>query len=241
MNALITGASRGIGRAIAIRLAKEGYHVLINYRSNDEEAMNTLHSIIDNGGSAELLRFDVADATASRQAIEGWLANHECEYIEVLVNNAGIKHDDLMVFLEPEDFEKVIRTNLLSFYNVTHPILPLMIRHRYGRIVNMASLSGVKGQAGQTNYSAAKGGVIAATKALAQEVAKKKITVNAVAPGFVRTDMVEGLDEQMLSKFVPLGRFGEPDEVAALVNFLVSKEAAYITGECININGGLYS
>lgn len=241
MNALITGASRGIGRAIAIRLAKEGYHVIINYRSNDEEAQRTLNTIVNDGGSAELLKFDVADAQASKLAIETWLSNHNNEYIEVLVNNAGIKHDDLMVFLQPEDFETVIRTNLLSFYNVSHPVLPLMIRHRYGRIVNIASLSGVKGQAGQTNYSAAKGGVIAATKALAQEVAKKKVTVNAVAPGFVRTDMTEGLDEQIFSKFVPIGRFGEPEEVAALVNFLVSKEASYITGECININGGLYS
>lgn len=241
MNALITGASRGIGRAIAIRLAKEGYHVIINYRSNDEEAQRTLNTIVNDGGSAELLKFDVADAQASKLAIETWLSNHNNEYIEVLVNNAGIKHDDLMVFLQPEDFETVIRTNLLSFYNVSHPVLPLMIRHRYGRIVNIASLSGVKGQAGQTNYSAAKGGVIAATKALAQEVAKKKVTVNAVAPGFVRTDMTEGLDEQIFSKFVPIGRFGEPEEVAAVVNFLVSKEASYITGECININGGLYS
>lgn len=241
MNALITGASRGIGRAIAIRLAKEGYHVIINYRSNDEEAQRTLNTIVNDGGSAELLKFDVADAQASKVAIETWLSNHNNEYIEVLVNNAGIKHDDLMVFLQPEDFETVIRTNLLSFYNVSHPVLPLMIRHRYGRIVNIASLSGVKGQAGQTNYSAAKGGVIAATKALAQEVAKKKVTVNAVAPGFVRTDMTEGLDEQIFSKFVPIGRFGEPEEVAAVVNFLVSKEASYITGECININGGLYS
>lgn len=241
MNALITGASRGIGRAIAIRLAKEGYHVIINYRSNDEEAQRTLNTIVNDGGSAELLKFDVADAQASKVAIETWLSNHNNEYVEVLVNNAGIKHDDLMVFLQPEDFETVIRTNLLSFYNVSHPVLPLMIRHRYGRIVNIASLSGVKGQAGQTNYSAAKGGVIAATKALAQEVAKKKVTVNAVAPGFVRTDMTEGLDEQIFSKFVPIGRFGEPEEVAAVVNFLVSKEASYITGECININGGLYS
>ncbi len=241
MNALVTGASRGIGRAIALRLAQEGYHVIINYRSNDAEAQRTLETITQAGGSAELLKFDVSCEQASRQAIEGWLQTHENEYIAVLVNNAGIRKDDLMVFLKPEDFESVIRTNLLSFYNVTQPLLPQMIRYRYGRIVTMASLSGVKGQAGQTNYSAAKGGLIAATKALAQEVAKKKITVNAVAPGFVRTDMVEGLDEKMLVQYVPVGRFGEPEEVAALVNFLVSDQAAYITGECININGGLYS
>lgn len=241
MYALVTGASRGIGRAIAIRLAHDGYNVIINYRSNDEEAQRTLESIVQAGGSAELLKFDVADSKACCKAFDKWQENHQGEYIAVLVNNAGICCDDLMVFLSQKDFERVIRTNLLSFYNVTHPLLPLMIRYRFGRIVNIASLSGLKGQAGQTNYSAAKGGLIAATKALAQEVAKKKITVNAVAPGFIRTDMIDALDEKSLSKYVPMGRFGEPQEVAALVSFLVSNEASYITGECVNINGGLYS
>lgn len=241
MYALVTGASRGIGRAIAQRLAKDGYHVLINYRSNDAEAQHTLDEITAAGGQGELLKFDVADTAACQQALNDWTEQHPNEYISVLVNNAGIRHDELMVFLEPEDFEKVIRTNLFSFYNVTRPLLAMMVRKRYGRIINIASLSGLKGLAGQTNYSASKGGVIAATKSLAQEVAKKKITVNAVAPGFIQTDMVEGLPEDMLKQLIPAARFGQPEEVAALVSFLASEEAAYITGECININGGLYS
>lgn len=239
--ALVTGASRGIGRAIAERLAKDGYSVIINYRSNDAEAQHTLDSILAEGGQAELLRFDISDKTAAEQALTAWQEAHPESYISILVNNAGIRHDDLLVFLEPQQFEQVIQTNLLSFFYVTRIVLPQMIRHRFGRIVNMASLSGLKGLPGQTNYSASKGGLIAATKALAQEVAKKKITVNAVAPGFVQTDMVEGLDMDSLRQMIPAGRFGNPEEVAALVSFLTSKDASYITGECININGGLYS
>lgn len=241
MYALITGASRGIGRAIAIRLAHDGFQVIINYRSNDEEAQHTLQTILDEGGQAELLKFDVSDAAATEQALAGWQQAHPDDYIGVLVNNAGIRKDELMVFLDNEDFEKVLQTNLFSFFYVTKQLVPTMIRHRYGRIVNMASLSGLKGLPGQTNYSASKGGLIAATKALAQEVAKKRITVNAVAPGFVRTDMVDGLPEDQLKMMIPAGRFGEPEEVASLVSFLCSLQASYITGECININGGLYS
>lgn len=224
-----------------MRLAKDGYQVLINYRSNDEEAQHTLEAIEAEGGQAELLKFDVSDASATEQAIAGWQAAHPDDYIAVLVNNAGIRKDELMVFLDNADFEKVLQTNLFSFFYVTKSIVPTMIRHRYGRIVNMASLSGLKGLPGQTNYSASKGGLIAATKALAQEVAKKKITVNAVAPGFIKTDMVDGLPEDQLKMMIPAGRFGNPEEVAALVSFLCSEQASYITGECININGGLYS
>ncbi len=239
--ALITGAGRGIGRAIAQRIAKEGYHVLINYRSNTEEAQRTLDAIVAAGGEGTLMPFDVADAKAVQEALGAWYQSHAEDYIELLVNNAGIRKDNLMVFLQPEDFDKVVSTNLSSFFYVTKLVIPEMIRHRNGRIVNIASLSGLKGTPGQTNYSAAKGGLIAATKALAQEIAKKHITVNAIAPGFVHTDMTEGLDEENLKKFIPAGRFGEPEEIAALVAFLASDEAAYITGECININGGLYS
>lgn len=241
MYALVTGASRGIGRAIAIRLAHDGFQVVINYRSNDEEAQRTLQTILDEGGQAELLKFDVSDAAATEQALAGWQQAHPNDYIGVLVNNAGIRKDELMVFLDNGDFEKVLQTNLFSFFYVTKQLVPTMIRHRYGRIVNMASLSGLKGLPGQTNYSASKGGLIAATKSLAQEVAKKKVTVNAVAPGFVRTDMVDGLPEDQLKMMIPAGRFGEPEEVASLVSFLCSEQASYITGECININGGLYS
>lgn len=241
MYALVTGASRGIGRAIAMRLAHDGFQVIINYRSNDEEAQNTLSAIEADGGKAELLKFDISDATATEQAITAWQQSHTDDYIAILVNNAGIRKDELMVFMSNNDFEKVLKTNLFSFFYVTKLIIPTMIRRRYGRIVNIASLSGLKGLPGQTNYSASKGGIIAATKALAQEVAKKKITVNAVAPGFVKTDMVDGLPEDQLKMMIPAGRFGNPEEVAALVSFLCSEQASYITGECININGGLYS
>ena len=241
MYALVTGGSRGIGRAVALKLAEMGYKVIINYQSNDEEAQKTLDMIRQAGSDGELLKFDVSNQEASQAAIEGWLEAHPTDYIEVLVNNAGIRRDNLLVWMEPEDFQKVLSTNLFSFYNVTRPLLQHMIRHKYGRIINMASLSGQKGLPGQCNYSAAKGGLIAATKALAQEIGRKNITVNAVAPGFVKTDMVEGLDEAELKKNIPLNRFGEPEEIAALVGFLASREAGYITGECIAINGGLYS
>ncbi len=241
MYALVTGGSRGIGRAVAVKLAKMGYKVLINYMSNDVEAEKTLAMIREAGSDGELLKFDVSQADVAQKALEDWMAAHPSEYIEVLVNNAGIRKDNLLVFMAPDEFQRVLTTNLFSFYNVTHPLIEQMIRHKYGRIINMASLSGLKGLPGQCNYSAAKGGLIAATKALAQEVARKNITVNAVAPGFVRTDMVEGLDEDELKGQIPMKRFGEAEEVANLVGFLASKEASYITGEVININGGLYS
>lgn len=235
--ALVTGGSRGIGRAICQKLWKMGYEVLINYVSNDAAAAETLASI---EGHGELLRFDVADADAVNTAIGQWQQAHPDDYIEVLVNNAGIRRDNLLIWLERPDWDAVVNTSLGGFYHVTQAVLQPMLLHKYGRIINVASLSGLKGLPGQTNYSAAKGGVIAATKALAQEVARKKVTVNAVAPGFIRTDMVEGLDEAALRKDIPAARFGEPEEVAALVGFLASPEAAYITGQVISINGGLY-
>lgn len=237
--ALVTGASRGIGRAIAVRLATMGYRVIVNYLSNTSAAEETLAQIRQAGGEGELLPFDVADREAVTSALEQWTEAHPDAVIEVLVNNAGIRRDGLLMWMSEADWYSVVRTNLDGFFNVTQPLLKNMLVQRYGRIVNVVSLSGIKGMPGQTNYSAAKGGLIAATKALAQEVAKKQVTVNAVAPGFIRTEMTADLDEAALRKTVPLGRFGEPEEVADLVAFLVSKQASYITGEVISINGGI--
>lgn len=239
--ALVTGGSRGIGRAICIKLAQMGYRVVVNYLSNDTEAQQTLELIKQTGSEGELLKFDVSDNAATKAAIEAWQMAHHGDYIEVLVNNAGIRKDNLMIWMEYEDWSSVLNTSLTAFYNVTRPLLQPMLRNKYGRIINIASLSGLKGLPGQANYSAAKGGLIASTKALAQEIGRKNVTVNAIAPGFIRTDMVEGLDEISIKQTIPMFRFGEPEEVAALVGFLASKEASYITGECISINGGLYS
>ena len=239
--ALVTGGSRGIGRAVSLRLAQAGYTVIINYQSNEQAARQTLQAIREQGGQAELLPFDVSNPQSVQAALDQWQAAHPEDYIEVLVNNAGIRRDNLLVWMESDDFDAVLRTNLFSFYHVTRPLLTPMIRHKHGRIINIASLSGITGLPGQCNYAAAKGGLIAATKALAKEVAKKNITVNAVAPGFIRTDMTDGLEEAELKKTVPMNRFGTAEEVAALVAFLASSDAAYITGEGISINGGLYT
>ena len=241
--ALVTGGSRGIGRAVAVRLAQEGYQVLINYASNEAEAQKTLDSIraLPVPSDGELMPFDVSDSQQTHAALADWQSRHEGEYISVVVNNAGIRRDSVLALMGEADWHRVLDITLSGFYNVTQPLLPAMQLHRFGRIVNMASVSGLKGLPGQTNYSAAKGGIIAATKALAQEVARRNITVNAIAPGFIRTDMTEGLDEDTLKKQIPMGRFGTPEEVAAAVAFLVSPQASYITGNVISINGGLYT
>ncbi|MDR2472766.1 MAG: 3-oxoacyl-ACP reductase FabG [Tannerella sp.] len=237
--ALVTGGSRGIGRAICIELSNRGFAVLINYTSNEEAALETKFLVEADGGVAELLRFDVADGAAVDQAIEKWTDAHPDDNISVLVNNAGIRQDALMIFLQDRHWKDVIDTSLNGFFFVTRRILKGMLTKRNGRIINIVSLSGLKGMPGQTNYSAAKAAVIGATKALAQEVAPRKVTVNAIAPGFIATDMTAALDENELKKTIPLGRFGKPEEVAALVGFLVSDSAAYITGEVISINGGI--
>lgn len=237
--ALVTGASRGIGRAIAIRLAKDGYTVLINYNTHLDAAQETLSAIEAEGGHAELLPFDVTDGKAIETALSQWDEAHPDEHISVLVNNAGIRKDGLMVFMTESDWHSVLHTTTEGFYYITHHVLGGMLRARYGRIVNVASISGVIGMPGQANYSAAKAALIGATKALSKEIASRKVTVNAVAPGFIATDMTADLDEDALKKTIPAGRFGQPEEVAALVSFLCSDEAAYITGQVINIAGGM--
>src|SRR5665213_2762049 len=238
--ALVTGGSRGIGRAICTKLAGQGYYVLVNYKSNTVEAEKTLSLIIETGGNAELLPFDVADKNQIQQVLGKWIEANEEKHIEILINNAGIRDDSLMAWMAEEQWDSVIKTNLDSFFYVTRLVLNSMLAQKYGRIINVVSLSGLKGLAGQTNYSAAKAGVIGATKALAQEVGRQGITVNALAPGFIKTDMTEGLDEKELKAIIPVRRFGLPEEVAHAAAFLASPEAGYITGQVLSINGGLY-
>lgn len=239
--ALVTGGSRGLGRAVCLRLAQQGIPVIINYQSNVEAAEKVKEIVISNGGKAELLPFNVSDKESVDNALESWEKEHPEDYIAILINNAGIRQDNLMIFMQDNQWDNVINVSLNGFFYVTRRLLKNMMTKRYGRIINMASLSGIKGLPGQTNYSAAKAALIGATKALAQEVAARKVTVNAVAPGFISTDMTKGLDEDSLKKLVPMQRFGKPDEVASLVAYLASEESSYITGEVISINGGLYT
>lgn len=239
--ALVTGGSRGIGKAVAQQLAADGFYVLINYLSNQAEAEITLNSIKELGGNAELLQFNVADKAQVEAVLGSWMESHKDSCIEVLVNNAGIRKDTLMMWMEDEHWDSVISTNMDSFFYVTRFLLKAMLVNKWGRIINVVSLSGLKGLPGQVNYSAAKAGVIGATKALAQEIGKKNVTVNAVAPGFIKTDMTKDLNEAELKGMIPLNRFGKPEEVAHLVSFLASDKSAYITGEVISINGGLYT
>jgi len=240
--ALVTGGSRGIGRAVCIQLANDfDYHILINYNSNKNAALETLKAVEEAGATAEIIQFNVVDAEGVKNQLTTWEEKNPDALVEVIVNNAGITRDGLFMWMKPEDWSDVINTSLNGFFNVTNHFIQKLLVNKYGRIVNMVSVSGLKGTPGQTNYSAAKGAVIAATKALAQEVAKRNVTVNAVAPGFIKTDMTSELDEKELKKMIPANRFGEAVEVAHAVSFLVSKNSGYITGETININGGIYS
>jgi 3-oxoacyl-[acyl-carrier protein] reductase len=239
--ALVTGGSRGIGRAVCLKMADMGYNILINYKSNETEANQTLLLVKEKGVSGEIIQFDVSDKNQVQSALGGWMEANPEKVIEVLVNNAGIREDALMMWMKDEQWDSVVNTSLGGFFYVTRLVVNSMLMKKYGRIINIVSLSGLKGMPGQTNYSAAKAGVIGATKALAQEIGRKGITVNAVAPGFIKTDMTEGLNENELKAMVPLKRFGLPEEVAHAVGFLASPDASYITAEVISVNGGLYS
>ena len=239
--ALVTGGSRGIGKAICLRLADMGYNIIINYTSNDEEALKTQELVKAKGVDAVLMKFDVSSTADTDAHVEKWINDNKDKSIAVLVNNAGIRRDNIMVFINPEDWHKVLDITVDGFYNVTRHVVKSMLSKRKGRIVNIVSLSGLKGMPGQTNYSASKGAVIAATKALAQEVGKRGITVNAVAPGFIKTDMTQDISEADYKAMVPMNRFGEPEEVAGVVAFLVGKDSSYVTGQVISVNGGLYS
>ena len=236
--ALVTGASRGIGRAIAIQLAKDGYSVIINYRDNLESAQQTLTTIREDGGAAELLAFDVSSPEAVDTALSSWFDAHPGEYIDVLVNNAGVIRDGLFLDMEYDQWKEVIDTDLNSFYYVTRRLLKEMLVAHHGRIVNLSSIAGQIGFAGQSNYAAAKAGIIGITKSLAVEVASKGITVNAVAPGMIDTDMAIGADMSEVRRLVPMRRLGKPEEVAYLVSFLASDRASFISGQVIGINGG---
>lgn len=235
--ALVTGASRGIGAAVARELAAAGHPVLLNFRSNEAAACLVQSEIIAAGGEAELACFDVADAEATRAAIDVWLT--EGREIGVVINNAGITRDASFPVLTQDDWSSVLRTSLDGFFNVTQPLVMPMVRRRWGRIVSISSISGIIGNRGQVNYAAAKAGLIGAVKSLSKELGKRQITVNAVAPGLIDTDMLVDTPVEEITKQIPLRRVGRAVEVAKLVRFLVSDDAAYITGQVISINGGL--
>ena len=239
--ALVTGGSRGIGRAICCKLAEMGFYVLINYNSSPDEAATTLNLVKEKGSDGELLKFDVSRQEEVETGINEWQARNEGKVIQILINNAGIRKDALVMWMKNEEWDDVLRTNLNGFFYTTRFLIKDMLISKFGRIINVVSLSGIKGLPGQANYSAAKSGVIGATKALAQEVAKKNVTVNAVAPGFIQSDMTKDLDENQLKAMIPMNRFGKPEEVAEIVGFLASDKASYITGAVINVNGGLYT
>jgi len=235
--ALVTGAGRGIGKAIAKALSRTGRFVYLNYNSNREKAEKTLEEISSHGGRAQLLQFNVSSKKESEKAIKQIIKQKG--KIDILVNNAGIRDDMLMVWMKPENWQNVLDINLTGFFNVTRLTVKHMLPKRFGRIVNISSTSGQTGQAGQVNYSASKAGLIGATKALAREVAKRDITVNAVAPGFIETEMTDDLKMEEIAKTIPAGRLGKPEEIAAAIVFLCSKDAGYITGPVIGINGGI--
>ena len=237
--ALVTGGSRGIGRAIAVRLAQDGYRVLINYASNDEEAQTTLKLC---GGQGELLRFDVSDFQQTRNALNEWQAQHDGEYISVVVNNAGIRRDSVLALMPEADWHRVLDITLSGFYNVTQPLLPAMQLHKFGRIINMASVVGVHGNAGQANYAASKAGLIALAKSIGQEMGPKGIRANAIAPGFIETAMTAALPDEVREQWkqkIPLRRGGQVEDIANVATFLASDMSSYVSGQVIQVDGGM--
>lgn len=235
--ALITGSGRGIGRSIALELGKRGIFVYINYRSDIQSAQETVNRMSAHKGEGQLLPFDVADSAACETAVKSIIK--ATGRIDILVNNAGIRDDRLFALMKKPSWRNVLDTNLNSFYNVTKPVIKNMLKNRYGRIVTITSASGQMGNAGQVNYAAAKAGLIGATKALAREVGSRNITVNAVAPGFIKTEMMQGIDEEKIMGHIPAGRLGTPCDVANAIAFLTSDKAAYINGQVLGVNGGM--
>lgn len=235
--ALVTGASRGIGRAISVELSRAGYFVIVNYKSNADAAGKTLDLIREAGGNGECAAFDVSDAAACAGALDGILPRFAT--LDVLVNNAGIAADQLFILMPEADWDAVVNTTLKGFYNVTKPVLQKMIPKKRGAVVSIASVSGLMGNRGQANYSAAKAGLIGASRAVAAEVARLGIRVNVVAPGLIETDMIEKAPVREIKALIPMARIGKPEEVARVVRFLCSEDASYITGQVISVNGGM--
>jgi len=235
--AIVTGASRGIGRATALELAQSGYFVIINFKSNENAAQETLKLVRDAGGEGDIQQFDVADNAQTREAIKLIMDQHK--NIHVLVNNAGITADGLFMMLGEDEWDSVINTSLKGFYNMTKPVLREMVRKKRGSIISVSSLSALMPNRGQSNYSAAKAGIIAASRSLATEVARFGIRVNVVAPGLIETDMIKEAPVEQIKQIIPMARLGKPEEVAKVIRFLCSDDASYITGQVIGINGGI--
>ncbi len=235
--AIVTGGSRGIGRAICVELARAGYYVVINYKSGMSGAEETLGMVKRAGSDGEIAGFDVTDAKETKTVIENIAARFD--RIDALVNNAGITADGLFIMMPETDWDTVVDTSLKGFYNVTKPVLKKMIRNKCGSVVSMSSVAGIMGNRGQANYSAAKAGLIAASRAVSAEVARLGVRVNVVAPGLIDTDMIQKAPVDMIKKMIPMARIGKPEEVARVVRFLCSEDASYITGQTISVNGGM--